>query len=253
MIYTWDASFEATPAQSLSRSLIDDEIRRFKCAIRERMAVEHRWGEGTTDTGRHIGGGTTVCLRGADPTAVTNPQEGALYLKTVGATVQLWIYVDGAWEQASTVDHATLTGRTDHDHTGLLLNNGGSTSANLNMNGHKIVTPGTEATYGRWTLKRHGSGAGYGHTSWGNIACKPADAVTVDKLSIGQVSITAVCSSGQYYETFHAGVGDLCFFPQIMCTAGVRVRLYLSDGGWGIYSGGGTSTTRIRYEYLYWT
>jgi len=120
MVFAWDSDYEATPTSALGRSLIDNTLREVKSGVRERFEVEHEFGPNTdTDTGRHTPGGTTVMPTGTDTPAVAlpNAENGAIYLKSVGAAYEVWVKdsVNG-WVQYSTTDHNELSGRNDHDH-----------------------------------------------------------------------------------------------------------------------------------------
>lgn len=48
---TWDATYEAIPADSMLAKLYADEVRKYKIDVRERMDIEHSWGSG--GDGRH--------------------------------------------------------------------------------------------------------------------------------------------------------------------------------------------------------
>ena len=170
MIFTLDAAYLARPTSSISRSLLDNEIRQLKYAIRERMAVEHEWNpSSTTNEGWHKAGGTTVCGLG-DATArsaYTTPQEGSLFVLTDGSDRRVQIYIDDEWVDVSTLDHDLLTGRTDDDHPQYVLKSGGAMSGSLDMGGFVIETGQTTGTYGQFTLYQHREDS---HPSLGDLA-----------------------------------------------------------------------------------
>lgn len=89
---TWDASYEASPADNDQVSEGALRIRNLKRDIRQRMEIDHDWDD-TTDAGKHL----KVTFRdplGAKPTAVAD--EGYLYTKDVSSKAELhWEDEDG--------------------------------------------------------------------------------------------------------------------------------------------------------------
>lgn len=87
---TWNAAFEALPADANNISEGADRIRDLKLAIRERIAKDHYMDVAGTDAdhGEH----SKVTLRtGAAPSAVAN--KGIIYAKDVGGKAELF-YID---------------------------------------------------------------------------------------------------------------------------------------------------------------
>ena len=89
---TWDATFEASPADTDEIKYGAGKIRELKSAVSERLEVEH-----SMTTGKHLPGKTSALYTGttAEITALTGMAEGAIaYDETLG---KLKIYTDGAW------------------------------------------------------------------------------------------------------------------------------------------------------------
>ena len=89
---TWDATFEASPADTDEIKYGAGKIRELKSAVSERLEVEH-----SMTTGKHLPGKTSALFTGttAEITALTGMAEGAIaYDETLG---KLKIYTDGAW------------------------------------------------------------------------------------------------------------------------------------------------------------
>jgi hypothetical protein len=101
-VKTWD---EAAPAGTRSISLGDDDIRDFKYAIRERLAVDHNVyadESGQTNVGAH--NKVTLVEQGSDPSSAANT--GKVYTKDVGGITELY-YIDSA----GTVQQLTSDGK----------------------------------------------------------------------------------------------------------------------------------------------
>lgn len=89
---TWNAAFEAVPADVEALSLGASRIRAHKEAVRERLEIDHSW-DGDADDGEHKKVTFTDPL-GADPSNAAN--KGFLYTKDVSAKVELfWQDEDG--------------------------------------------------------------------------------------------------------------------------------------------------------------
>lgn len=98
---TWDASFEASPADGDDASLGASKIRQEKLAVRERIAVDHSIA-GTVDDGAHKK--VTLLEQAGNPTSAANT--GFLYTKDVSAITELF------WEDSSgTVLQLTSAGK----------------------------------------------------------------------------------------------------------------------------------------------
>jgi len=90
-IETWD---ESKPAGSRALSLGDDDLREFKRAIRERLAVDHKMvadESGVTTVGYHLQ--STFIDKAGNPIVVSGA--GILFSKTVSGVVEL-CYMDSA-------------------------------------------------------------------------------------------------------------------------------------------------------------
>lgn len=191
MMVTWD---ETIPTSALAKSLIDDELRRMKLAIRERMGQEHQFGPFTDfDTGRHIPGKTTVLGQGdsTDLAAITTMQAGSLFLLEDGSDLQVQLYNGSAWVALSTLDHAVLTGRDDDDHPGLLKKDGGIMAGDLDMGTYKITTSGSGSTHGIFTLYGHRA---LSHATIGDIRAITDASLTANAFNIVQETTTTSVS-----------------------------------------------------------
>lgn len=114
--FTWDATYEGTPSSGLSRNSLDNEIRRITSGVRERMGREHNFGPFTdTDDGTHIPGKTTILLTGnaAARAAVSDMQEGALFLQDDGTNLELFLYTGAAWVSITDDVHGSMDNLTD--------------------------------------------------------------------------------------------------------------------------------------------
>lgn len=81
---TWNAAFEATPADSENINLGASRIRSLKVAVRERLEVDHVWEDGDND-GRH--NKLTMPPQVAAPT--TASPNGFLYAQTISLNTEL--------------------------------------------------------------------------------------------------------------------------------------------------------------------
>lgn len=89
---TWNASYEASPANGDNASEGALRIREIRIDVRERMAIDHSWA-GDADDGKHTQI-TFVNPLGSDPTNTTD--EGYLYTKDVTSKAELfWEDEDG--------------------------------------------------------------------------------------------------------------------------------------------------------------
>lgn len=83
---TWDASYEASPADTDLKSQGAGKIRGLKSDVQERGEVDHSWA-GNADDGTHKKV-TLVDPLGADPSTVAD--QGFLYTKNVSSVVELF-------------------------------------------------------------------------------------------------------------------------------------------------------------------
>lgn len=89
---TWNAAYEAQPADTENISLGAGRIRDFKSDVQERGEVDHSWA-GNADDGKHKQI-TILAPLGSDPANIAN--HGFLYTKNVSAKVELfWEDEDG--------------------------------------------------------------------------------------------------------------------------------------------------------------
>ncbi len=114
--FSWDAAYEALPTTGLSRSSLDDALRYMLVGVRQRMGAEHNFGPFTDeDDGTHIPGKTTVLLTGnaAALAALTNMQEGSLFLQDDGTNLELFLYTSAAWLSITDDVHGSMANLTD--------------------------------------------------------------------------------------------------------------------------------------------
>lgn len=97
---TWNATYEATPANSEDRSIGAQRDRETRVDVRERLEVDHSMA-GDADDGAHKK--ATLIEQSSDPSAVAN--RGFLYTKDVGGITELF-YRDSA----GTVTQVTSNG-----------------------------------------------------------------------------------------------------------------------------------------------
>lgn len=86
--HTWNAAFEATPADTEDISQGADRIRDLKSAISERMEHDHYWDTSGTDAdhGEH----TAVTLREQASDPSTEANKGHIYTKEAGGKAELF-------------------------------------------------------------------------------------------------------------------------------------------------------------------
>lgn len=85
---TWDAAFEAAPADNEDINLGANRIRALKVAIRERMQIDHEWEDAEQD-GKH--NKVTLVPQDAAPVPVT--PDGALFTMVLAGHTEL-LYKD---------------------------------------------------------------------------------------------------------------------------------------------------------------
>lgn len=116
MSFSWDAAYEALPTDGLSRSSLDDALRYMLVGVRQRMGEEHNFGPFTDeDDGTHIPGKTTVLLTGnaAALAALTDMEEGSLFLQDDGSNLELFLYTSAAWLSITDDVHGSMANLTD--------------------------------------------------------------------------------------------------------------------------------------------
>jgi len=223
MRFGWDTGYLTSPAATVSRTQIDNDIRDFKYSIREREGLEHFWGD-SVDSGRHIPGGTSVGSSGVALPAVTTQQAGAMFFKIAGTDYVPHVLVAGAWVQLSTLDHLTLQGLTDNDHTDLLLKNGGILTGDLNLNGHKAVYTGVlpvDGIVGSLVLMQHESLEHVNHSG----TFVPPNTLTPAKLMLetnpAHFDVSGSVADQSIVSFPATRACRFLFFPQIYITDGV--------------------------------
>jgi len=251
--FVWDAAFNAYPPQTLGKSLIDNNIRLPVRGIRERMEVEHEWGFNTEfDTGRHRAGYVTVMDKGnaAAMAAVSNPQEGALYLLTSGSDLQVHIRTGGAWVKLSSIDHAALAGLTDDDHPMYIRKNGGTMGGDLDMGGQLLDTAeGSAQKYSGFTLFRHRSSQ---HASLGATTVIANGILTATEVKISQTEVSGALNDGTWVTV---AISYTAFFPQVYVSGSYDRDVWITPGvnarEIGIVNDSGSNRTyRLRYEWV---
>lgn len=126
---TWNAAFEALPADNEVLSQGAERIRDHKLAVRERLAVDHSWA-GDADDGKHSK--VTLPEQGSDPTNIANT--GIVYTKDDGSGNTELYYVD---EGGNVTQITGASGFVTGSRTltaGTALGGGGDLSANRTFN-----------------------------------------------------------------------------------------------------------------------
>ena len=112
---TWNASYEAVPADSDNASEGAQRIRQLKVDIKERLQVDHSWA-GDADDGAHKKV-TFVDPLSAKPTAAVS--EGYLYTKDVNTKAELfWEDEDGNETQLTSAGGSGKVVQVVHSQTG---------------------------------------------------------------------------------------------------------------------------------------
>ena len=101
---TWNAAYEASPADSQSASQGATRIRELKNDISERLEVDHSWA-GDANDGAHKW--CTMIEQASDPTNVAN--RGFVYAKDVGGITELY-YIDSAGTVTQITSNGTIQG-----------------------------------------------------------------------------------------------------------------------------------------------
>lgn len=110
---TWNAAFEASPADTDEAKYGANKIRELKTAISDRLDLEMNFSAGTTPLIK--AGIASVLYRGtfAAMTALSSPSEGAMALTT---DTSIWyVYAGSAWEEL-TPRHSALANLSADDH-----------------------------------------------------------------------------------------------------------------------------------------
>ena len=141
--FTWNSSFESLPTSALARSSIDDEIRRTKRGVSERMSLEHEWGPTSEkNDGSHRSGETQVALNGTqtERDALLDMRTGALFVRTDGDAPNLDYYNGTLWEPTpSGLSHAGLNDRNIGDPHPQYMRPNGIYEVPLNANAFDLL------------------------------------------------------------------------------------------------------------------
>ena len=141
--FDWNAIYETTPADGLSRGSIDDVIRQISRGVRQRMSREHNFGyTSEKDDGTHRPGKTTV----ASKSSTVNPTDadtGSLHFYSSGTVRQLKLKKpDDTWTTLSENKHSTLVGTTTSTgHDDVYVRNDqdfSDVAVTVNMGGNKL-------------------------------------------------------------------------------------------------------------------
>ena len=229
--FTWDSGYEGQPSSALSRSAIDNEIRKARLGVRGIMEREHNFGPyNDADDGSHIGGATTVLLKGNAATrdGLTNVQEGALYFLDDSGNKELYIYTSGAWVKATELDHGALTDLTEDTHTHYAKKAGDSLTGALDMAGNRVIISSPPAL-GTDDYLVFGKHRDIQHGSLGDNLAIPDDEYTFPLLDAGQNSASGtLVIGGQHTHIIESGLASyptrFYFFPNFYATQeGVRI------------------------------
>lgn len=145
---TWNDSFESIPNDDSYGYDIDTFLNNIKIGVRERAELEHIWKVGATD-GQHVPGLVRVLLYDTDANILAySGKEGAISFAT--DTKKLYRNTaDGANQAVIDIDHGSLSGLTDDDHTIYLLADGTrALSDDLDMGSNKITDLATPTADG---------------------------------------------------------------------------------------------------------
>jgi hypothetical protein len=162
---TWDAAFEASPADVDEAKYGATKIRQLKTAISERLELEQNFKTGTQPLGK--AGKASVIFYGttADITALSGMSQGAWAWDT---TLKVLKYYTGSVWIAVDIDHGSLSGLADDDHPQYYnLTKAGQTitesllvtalktidGRDISVDGAKLDTLTTGSWLGAWVAK----------------------------------------------------------------------------------------------------
>lgn len=137
----WD---ETKPAGTDAIALGDDQIRQLKLDLRERFNVEHDFPSASGNLRHKFPRGTTAARN-----AITDWVVGSIYFNTDAfagfTTIQIVTAVGPVtWINVAVLDHGSLTGLADDDHTQYILVAGTRAfTANQDLGGFKITGSAT--------------------------------------------------------------------------------------------------------------
>lgn len=235
--FTWDSTYEGMPGSTLSRAMIDNELRKVRSGVREIMEIEHNWGPYTNeDDGSHIPGETTVMLKGNATTrdALTNVQEGALYFLSDGGTIELYVYTSSAWVKATDVDHGSYSNLLSDSHPEYVLKGLDETMTEaLDMGGNDVINASPpSAGYDSYLV--YGNHESLPHLPLGNNDAIKDDAIKHRHLKLQQYSFSGTLDAGEDVSMLISNLRFM-FFPNFYAANGdIRIQ---SDGVSGLYFG----------------
>lgn len=255
--FTWNSGYEGQPDNSLARNMIDNELRKMRRGVRERLEREHNFGPyAEKDDGSHRPGRTTVLLSGDATTRdnLTNVQEGALYFLNDGGTKELYIYTSGSWEKATNVDHGAYNNLDVDSHEQYLKKDLDDIMDNaLGMGGNEIEISSVPSD-GHDGYLVYGNHEGLVHPTLGNGDAILDDAIGSAHLVIDQYSVSGSLESGTGIDIMVRSDNPFIFFPNFyasvryMKVTGVPGSLY---PGWHLYNNSLVSASyRVNWEEL---
>lgn len=103
---TWNAGYESSPANTQAASQGAQRIRELKLDVRERLAVDHIFGDGSANEGYH--NIVHLAEQGSDPSGVAN--YGVLYTKEISTITELF-YRDSAGTITQITQNGNILGR----------------------------------------------------------------------------------------------------------------------------------------------
>lgn len=259
MTFIWDTNYEATPGNLVPRDQIRWEIQKAKIGIQDRMSVEHQWGTlfVEADQGKHWPGHVAVADKGNNAGAITNPQEGSIYLYDGGAGLyKLMCYHSAAWIVMCTLDHGSLSNLLTDSHTQYLKLNGGTIPTGDLVMGTHLLMPGTGVAgtkeYGQFLTMGHKAES---HPTLGDAAVIKSGVISATKLKITSADVASgTIAPG---DSISVGLHSYGFVPQVLIEAGSSTSLvWMGFGQHGLYlhhSGNFWDPTynyRVRQRYI---
>lgn len=138
-IITWNDSFEAIPSDSNYGYDLDTFIQNVKIGVRERAELEHIWKIGATD-GQHVPGLVRVIKVDTDANILAYSGKANAIAFATDTKKFYRNTADGANWSVIDIDHGSLSGLTDDDHTIYLLADGTrALTGNLSAGSKKIT------------------------------------------------------------------------------------------------------------------
>lgn len=145
---TWDDAFESVPNDDSWGYDIDTFLNNIKIAVRERAELEHIWKVGATD-GQHVPGLVRVLLYDTEANILAYSGKKDAFAFSSDTKKPFRNTADGANWVVIDIDHGSLSGLTDDDHTIYLLADGTrALTGNLNAGSKKITNLATPTENG---------------------------------------------------------------------------------------------------------